>query len=119
MVQLIDNSTVLGNLFKHISQVDIRRYEEGLQRKSKHEFDLKTGFLFYDLFATIIACHPEVVTNVEEYPASVELAGTYTRGMMVVDRNNRSNMFGHNGKVWLPKSVNMDRIMSLRSLKFD
>jgi len=55
----------------------------------------------------------------EEFPASVELTGTYTRGMMVVDRNIRSNMFGHMGKVWIPKLADMETIMNLSSLKFD
>ena len=37
-----------------------------------------------DLLAPIVCLYPELITNKEDFPVSVELNGQYTRSMMIV-----------------------------------
>ncbi len=56
--------------------------------KSDHyekEFVAGTGFISCDSYAMAAAVDDSFITESDHYPVSVELTGTHTRGMMVVD----------------------------------
>ncbi|KAK5607883.1 hypothetical protein CRENBAI_009476 [Crenichthys baileyi] len=44
-----------------------------------------TGFISCDSYAMAAAVDESFITETDRYPVSVELTGTYTRGMMIVD----------------------------------
>ncbi|XP_058471183.1 inosine-uridine preferring nucleoside hydrolase isoform X1 [Solea solea] len=49
------------------------------------EFVAGSGFISCDSYAMAAAVDESIITESDQYPVSVELTGTHTRGMMVVD----------------------------------
>jgi purine nucleosidase len=67
--------------------------------------------------AVAIAAHPELITAQLRVPMSVELAGTYTRGMTVADRRRGQDS---QARQWMtaplvnyPTDVDRDRFLRL------
>jgi len=117
VVENISNQTVLGNLFKNIAAKDISRYYSGLNTKMKHQFDDKTGFRFYDLLAVIVALHPDTVLKSWNHTVAVELEGKFTRGLMVIDRNELI-LDTYFGKANIPAEVDVEKILALKEMQF-
>lgn len=65
----------------------IFRYSMEASKSERHakEFIAGSGFVSCDAYAAAVAVDDSVVTEYDHYPVSVEVTGTHTRGMMVVD----------------------------------
>ena len=80
------------------------------------------GEVMWDLLATIVALHPELVVQSEHYPVSVELQGQYTRSMMVVDRMRNGELaepiLPNSATAKLVLTVNMEKVAELSGMTF-
>lgn len=65
----------------------IFRYSMEAAKSERHakEFTAGSGFVSCDAYAAAVAVDDSVLTEYDHYPVSVEVTGTHTRGMMVVD----------------------------------
>ncbi|XP_007555529.2 inosine-uridine preferring nucleoside hydrolase isoform X2 [Poecilia formosa] len=75
-----------------------------------------TGFISCDSFAMAAAVDDSFVTESDRYPVSVELAGTHTRGMMIVDT---LGLLNKTHKACIMKKVDMGKFekMMMAALK--
>lgn len=68
----------MSRIFRHSLEVSkTERFEK--------EFVAGTGFISCDSYAMAAAVDDKFILESDHYPVSVELTGTHTRGMMVVD----------------------------------
>ncbi|KAM8857038.1 inosine-uridine preferring nucleoside hydrolase isoform 1-T1 [Synchiropus picturatus] len=77
-----DKARFMARIFRHSIEAS----------KSEHfqkEFVAGSGFVSCDSYAAAAAVDDALVLESDCYPVSVELTGTYTRGMMVVDTLDR------------------------------
>ncbi|XP_048861526.1 inosine-uridine preferring nucleoside hydrolase-like [Brienomyrus brachyistius] len=70
----------------------------------------EAGFLFCDPFAMAAAIDEGFITEYEEVPVTVELAGMYTRGMMVLDR---VSYLKKEHKAFILQKVDMEKFKNL------
>ena len=69
-----------------------------------------------DLLAAVVSLHPELISTEDNFSVSVELGGTYTRGMMVIDRKIEEHpgvTLNKHCVFKLPKQLDMKKIMNL------
>lgn len=59
--------------------------EASKSERAKKEFVAGTGFVSCDSYAMAAAVDNSFIVESDHYPVTVELTGTHTRGMMVVD----------------------------------
>lgn len=59
--------------------------EASKSERAKKEFVAGTGFVSCDSYAMAAAVDNSIIVESDHYPVTVELTGTHTRGMMVVD----------------------------------
>lgn len=59
--------------------------EASKSERHTKEFVAGSGFVSCDAYAAAVAVDDSVLTEYDRYPVSVEVTGTHTRGMMVVD----------------------------------
>ncbi|XP_060909321.1 inosine-uridine preferring nucleoside hydrolase [Labrus mixtus] len=78
LAQDTDKARFMARIFGH--SIEASRSE-----RCEKEFVAGTGFVSCDSYAMAAAVDDSFVLESDEYPVSVELAGTHTRGMMVVD----------------------------------
>ncbi|KAH7956834.1 hypothetical protein HPB52_012832 [Rhipicephalus sanguineus] len=83
----VGGPSLTAQLVRAITEHPAQRQREVLQRE---------GFMSCDLIAMASVLEPSLVTRCERHPAWVELHGTTTRGMLVVDR--RPSIKWHHGK---------------------
>ena len=69
-----------------------------------------------DLMAPLVLLYPELITNMENKPVSVELNGQYTRSMMVVDRNNQ--VLPNKSTTCLVIEIDVEKATQLKEMKF-
>jgi len=74
--------------------------------RNQREVRKMAFYLSCDLGAMVTAIDPDVINGSEDVFATVELTGTYTRGMMVVDWNGQ-----------LKKPSNVRLVTSMDTLK--
>ncbi|XP_008294616.1 inosine-uridine preferring nucleoside hydrolase isoform X1 [Stegastes partitus] len=78
LAQDTDKARFMAQIFRHsieVSQSD--RFEK--------EFVSGSGFISCDSYAMAAAVDDSFILESDQYPVSVELTGTHTRGMMIVD----------------------------------
>jgi len=59
--------------------------EASKSERFQKEFVAGTGFVSCDSYAVAAAVDDSFIIESDRYPVSVELTGTHTRGMMIVD----------------------------------
>ncbi len=80
------------------------------------EFVAGTGFVSCDSYAMAAAVDDSFIMESDHYPVSVELAGTHTRGMMIVDT---VGFLKKTHKAFIMKKVDMEKFkqMMMAALK--
>lgn len=68
----------MAKIFRH--SIDVSQSE-----RFEKEFVAGTGFVSCDSYAVAAAVDDSFIKESDHYPVSVELTGTHTRGMMIVD----------------------------------
>ncbi|XP_056435734.1 inosine-uridine preferring nucleoside hydrolase isoform X1 [Gadus chalcogrammus] len=76
----------------------------------KKEFVAGTGLVSCDSYAMAAAIDENIILENDLYPLTVELTGTHTRGMMVMDT---IDILKKTHKVKVMKKINLDRFMEL------
>lgn len=69
-----------------------------------------TGFVSCDSYAMAAAVDDSFVTESDRYPVSVELTGTHTRGMMIVDT---VGLLKKTHKACIMKKVDMEKFKKM------
>ncbi|KAM9850670.1 inosine-uridine preferring nucleoside hydrolase isoform 2-T2 [Aulostomus maculatus] len=89
---------------------------EASQGELQKEFVAGTGFISCDSYAMAAAVDESFILESDEFPVSVELAGTNTRGMMIVDT---IGLMKKDHKAFIMKKVDMDKFrqMMMAALK--
>ncbi|XP_054642768.1 inosine-uridine preferring nucleoside hydrolase [Dunckerocampus dactyliophorus] len=90
--------------------------EASHSERFQKEFVAGTGFISCDSYAMAAAVDDSFVTESDHYAVSVELAGTHTRGMMVVDT---TGLLKKTHKAFIIKKVDMEKFeeMMMAALK--
>ncbi|XP_037644818.1 inosine-uridine preferring nucleoside hydrolase isoform X2 [Sebastes umbrosus] len=78
LAQDTDKARFMARIFRH-------SYEASRSDRFEKEFFNGTGFISCDSYAMAAAMDDSFITECDHYPVSVELTGTHTRGMMIVD----------------------------------
>ncbi|XP_023676825.1 inosine-uridine preferring nucleoside hydrolase-like [Paramormyrops kingsleyae] len=99
--QWLDQDSEKARFMKQIFQ-----YSRDVSQRQLGE----AGFAFCDAFAMAAAIDKSFVTECEEVPVTVELAGTYTRGMMVIDR---MSYLKKEHKAFILQKVDMEKFKTL------
>lgn len=99
----------MAQIFKH--SMDVSKSE-----RFEKEFVAGSGFISCDSYAMAAAIDDSFIIESNYYPVSVELIGTHTRGMMVVDT---VGFLKTACKAFIIKKVDMDKFeqMMMASLK--
>lgn len=87
----------MAKIFQH--SMDASKTE-----RFEKEFVAGSGFISCDSYAMAAAIDDSFILESEHYPVSVELTGTHTRGMMVLDT---VGFLKTAGKVFIIKKVDM------------
>lgn len=99
----------MAQIFRHsIEVVQSGRFDK--------EFVAGSGFVSCDSYAAAAAVDDSFITECDQYPVSVELTGTLTRGMMVMDT---VDMMKKSHKAFIMKKVDMEKFkqMMMAALK--
>ena len=105
----------LGNFFDAIQQHS-RKNKCGTKRDQLWNRFKNIGVCMCDLMAPLVLLYPELITNMENKPVSVELNGQYTRSMMVVDRNNQ--VLPNKSTTCLVIEIDVEKATQLKEMKF-
>lgn len=99
----------MAKIFKH--SMDASKSE-----RFEKEFVAGSGFISCDSYAMAAAIDDSFIIESDHYPVSVELTGTHTRGMMVVDT---AGFLKTARKAFIIKKVDMSKFeqMMMASLK--
>lgn len=96
----------------------IFRYSIEASKSERHakEFIAGSGFVSCDAYAAAAAVDDSVLTECDRYPVSVELTGSHTRGMMVMDT---VGFLKKDHKVFIMKKVDLKKFeaMMMAALK--
>ncbi|XP_049904637.1 inosine-uridine preferring nucleoside hydrolase isoform X2 [Epinephelus moara] len=99
LAQDTDKARFMARIFRHsIVASQSERFEK--------EFVAGTGFVSCDSYAVAAAVDDSFITESDQYPVSVELTGTHTRGMMIVDT---VGFLKKARKVFIMKKVDMKK----------
>ncbi|XP_077393485.1 nucleoside hydrolase isoform X2 [Festucalex cinctus] len=93
----------MARIFRH-------SMEASLGERAQKEFVGGSGFVSCDSYAAAAAADDALVTESDSYPVSVELTGTHTRGMMVVDT---VGLLNKTHKAHIMKKVDMDKFKEM------
>lgn len=99
-----------------MAQIFRHSIEASQSERFEKEFVAGTGFISCDSYAFAAAIDDSFVKESDHYPVSVELTGTHTRGMMIVDTAGFMNK-AH--KAFIMKKVDMEKFeqMMMAALK--
>lgn len=103
LAQDTDKARFMERIFRYSMGVSV---SERLQK----EFVAGTGLVSCDSYAMAAAIDDTIVLESDLYPVSVELTGTHTRGMMVLDT---TDMLKKSHKVRVMKKMDLDRFMEM------
>ncbi|XP_049450511.1 inosine-uridine preferring nucleoside hydrolase isoform X1 [Epinephelus fuscoguttatus] len=78
LAQDTSKARFMARIFRH-------SIEASQSERFENEFVAGMGFISCDSYAVAAAVDDSFITESDQYPVSVELTGTHTRGMMVVD----------------------------------
>lgn len=109
LAQDSEKARFMSRIFKH--SLDISKSE-----RFEKEFVGGTGLVSCDSYAMAAAVNDAFILESDQFPVSVELTGTHTRGMMVVDTVGFMNK---SHKAVIMKKVNLDMFeqMMMAALK--
>ncbi|XP_015253676.1 PREDICTED: inosine-uridine preferring nucleoside hydrolase-like isoform X1 [Cyprinodon variegatus] len=104
-----DKARFMAKIFRH-------GMEEAKKESTQNECLGCTGFVSCDSYAMAAAMDDLFITESDQYPVSVELTGTYTRGMMIVDT---LGLLKKTHKAVIMKKVDMEKFkkMMMAALK--
>ncbi|XP_071395332.1 inosine-uridine preferring nucleoside hydrolase isoform X1 [Centroberyx affinis] len=103
LAQNTEKARFMAQIFRHSINVS-------LSERFQKEFVDGTGFISCDSYAMAAAVDDSFITESDRYPVSVELTGTHTRGMMVVDT---VNMLKKTHKAVIMKKVDMEKFKQM------
>ncbi|KAI3356367.1 hypothetical protein L3Q82_017600 [Scortum barcoo] len=109
LAQDTDKARFMERIFRHSIEVsETERFQ--------NECVAGTGFISCDSYAMAAAVDDSFIMESDHYPVSVELAGTHTRGMMIVDT---VGFLKKSRKVFIMKKVDMKKFeqMMMAALK--
>ncbi|KAG7220954.1 hypothetical protein INR49_010203 [Caranx melampygus] len=98
LAQDTDKARFMARIFRH-------SVEASKSERAKKEFVDGTGFVSCDSYAMAAAVDDSFILESDQYPVTVELTGTYTRGMMVVDT---LDLLKKTHKAFIVKKVDME-----------
>ncbi|XP_033984836.1 inosine-uridine preferring nucleoside hydrolase isoform X1 [Trematomus bernacchii] len=109
LAQDTDKARFMARIFRHSIEAS---QSERLQK----EFVAGTGFVSCDSYAMAAAVDDSFITESDHYPVSVELTGTHTRGMMIMDT---VGFLKKERKAFIMKKVDMEKFkqMMIAALK--
>ncbi len=109
MAQDTDKARFMARIFQH-------SIEMSQSERFTKEFVAGTGFVSCDSYAMAAAVDDSFIMESDHYPVSVELAGTHTRGMMIVDT---VGFLKKTHKAFIMKKVDMEKFkqMMMAALK--
>ncbi|XP_034069632.1 inosine-uridine preferring nucleoside hydrolase isoform X3 [Gymnodraco acuticeps] len=109
LAQDTDKARFMARIFRHSIEAS---QSERLQK----EFVAGTGFVSCDSYAMAAAVDDSFITESDHYPVSVELTGTHTRGMMIMDT---VGFLKKERKAFIMKKVDMEKFkqMMMAALK--
>lgn len=109
LAQDTDKARFMKRIFQH--SIDNSKTE-----RAESELVDGPGFISCDSYAMAAAIDGTYITENDVKPVTVELIGTHTRGMMVVDH---LNMLKKDHKVHILKTVNLDKfkVLMMNALK--
>lgn len=109
LAQDTDKARFMARIFRY-------SIEAAQSKRIQKEFVTGTGFISCDSYAMAAAVDDSFVTESDQYPVSVELTGTHTRGMMVVSTG---CFMKKNHKAFIMKKVDMEKFkrMMMDALK--
>lgn len=84
--------------------------EVSLSERFEKEFVSGTGFISCDSYAVAAAIDDSFIIESDHYPVSVELTGTHTRGMMIVDT---LDLLKKTNKAFIMKVVDMEKFQQM------
>lgn len=99
LAQGTDKARFMAKVFQY--SMDMSRSE-----RFEKEFVAGSGFISCDSYAMAAAIDDSFIIESDQYPVSVELTGTHTRGMMVVDT---VGFLKAAKKVFIMKKVDMEK----------
>lgn len=99
----------MAKIFRH-------SIEASQTERFQKEFVAGTGFISCDSYAVAAAVDDSFIIESDHYPVSVELTGTHTRGMMIVDT---AGFLKKARKAFIIKKVDMEMFerMMMAALK--
>ncbi|XP_035030051.2 inosine-uridine preferring nucleoside hydrolase isoform X1 [Hippoglossus stenolepis] len=109
LAQDTDKAHFMARIFRH--SIEVSKSE-----RFKKEFVAGTGFVSCDSYAMAAAVDDSFITESDRHAVSVELTGTHTRGMMVVDT---LGLLKSTNKAFIIKKVDMKKFekMMMAALK--
>ncbi|XP_034429078.1 inosine-uridine preferring nucleoside hydrolase isoform X1 [Hippoglossus hippoglossus] len=109
LAQDTDKARFMARIFRH--SIEVSKSE-----RFKKEFVAGTGFVSCDSYAMAAAVDDLFITESDRHAVSVELMGTHTRGMMVVDT---LGLLKSTNKAFIIKKVDMKKFekMMMAALK--
>ncbi|XP_031150125.1 inosine-uridine preferring nucleoside hydrolase isoform X2 [Sander lucioperca] len=109
LAQDTDKARFMAQIFQHSIEVS-------QSKRFQKEFVAGTGFISCDSYAMAAAVDDSFITESDHYPVSVELTGTHTRGMMIVDT---VGFLKNARKAFIMKKVDMEKFkqMMMAALK--
>ena len=109
MAQDTDKARFMRRIFRH-------SLEASKNERAKKEFVAGVGFVSCDSYAFAAAVDDSFIIESDQYPVSVELTGTHTRGMMIVDT---VDLLKKTHKAFIMKKVDLEKFkqMMMAALK--
>lgn len=109
MAQNSQKARFMAKIFQH-------SIEASKTERFEREFIAGSGLISCDSYAMAAAVDDSFIIEADQFPVSVELVGTHTRGMMIVDT---LGLLNKTHKAFIVKKVDMERFkkMMMAALK--
>lgn len=109
LAQDTEKARFMAQIFQH-------SMEASFSERSQKEIIAGTGFISCDSYAMAAAVDDSFITESDQHAVSVELTGTHTRGMMILDTQ---DLLKKTHKAFIMKKVDMEKFkqMMMEALK--